>query len=141
MSCNFPEEYLFDYLEASGDNLLNLLVSEHLQTCTICREKTAEIKQLFFELGKLEKEAIELPQELEAIPNNIYLLTEEKTYNLSSYLELQKKIFKQQVSFLKYTPGLEFGKRAGTELGKKALQLSGGIMRKGFRMALAKGAI
>lgn len=66
---------------------------------------------------------------------------EEKVSLLRAIKELQKKIFKQQVSFLKYTPGLEFGKRAGTELGKKALQVSGGIMRKGFRMALAKGAI
>lgn len=65
MTCNFDDMLIYEYIDKRLDTEEKLLVDRHLNACSECRKKIAEIKLLYYELDNLQ--AVELPNEAIAV--------------------------------------------------------------------------
>ncbi len=139
MNCNISDDYIYDYLDGELDELTRLIIREHLRECEKCNSKAAEIKQLFYELDKLEKENIDLPIELDSIYDRVYeLCNENKTvFTTKDYLNIQKYLVKRYVNIINFIPGTKLGKKAVGTLYKGALKASGLLLKQGYKLAFS----
>lgn len=141
MNCSIIDELIYDYLDGELDELNTFIIREHLNECEACRNKVSEIKQLYYELNKFEKENIELPQELDSICDNVYELCNEgiNKFTVKKYFNIQKQVFKRKFSYTDLLPGSKLCKNSAKKVGKAAVKFSGVLVRQGYKMAFSRG--
>ena len=148
MNCIFTGKYIHDYLDGELDELTALIIREHLTECEACKTNAAQIKQLFYEIDKLGKETVEVPEELDSICDRVYnICNGKKRFTIKDYICIQKVLLKRQVSFISFIPGtrklgktaVKLGKTTAVTLGKGAAKTLGFLVRQGYKVTFSRG--
>lgn len=130
MTIHLNEMDLYEYIDQVLDADDRVRVSNHLSSCSLCRQKIAEIKLMYYELDHLE--VIEVPKALEDIRNKI----------VSSAFEGEKisafKSLNQQLKVKQKKISSSFMGRHVIKQGENMTQLSKGIWSGGKKIVASK---
>lgn len=139
MSCGISKELIYEYLDGELDELSAILMREHITGCEECRAEAAQIKQLFYELDRLDKDEIEIPSEIDSIRERVYTACGVKSFSAINFIKTQKRLLKRRFSYIKRIPGYKLGTKAAKALGKGALKTSGFLLKRGMKLVFARG--
>ena len=139
MSCNIPEELIYQYIEGELDELTALVIKEHLNVCDRCRITASDIKQLLYEINVIKDEEIQYPDELDSICEKVYMECDnEKRFGLKNFIFIQKNVLKSQENYIKYIPGTKLIKSTTAMLGKGTKKVFGMALKQGYKMAFTR---
>lgn len=141
--CNVSEQTLQEHLDQELDALSELVLTEHVRTCSHCRMRMASLQSLDQHLQKAMNTPLSLPAE--GFDGLLAIILEQSTTSeaggigVKAYLRIQRGVLARTMGYLDYIPGSRSTRSALRRLGRESAGRSVSFLAGRLRAAAARG--